>query len=149
VRLWGTPFIHNEGTLIIGERARLVSNVATLEFQIGPEGTLEIGANSFINYGASIGATKLVKIGAGCSIGPHVIMMDNDFHRMEPERRNERPPSAPIVLGDNVWIAARAIVLRGVTIGEGSVIGAASVVAHDVPPRSVAVGIPAKVVRTL
>jgi len=75
--------------------------------------------------------------------------MDNDFHRLEPERRNERPDSAPIILEDNVWLGARVIVLKGVTIGEGSVIGAGSVVTKDIPPRSLAVGMPAKVIKTL
>jgi maltose O-acetyltransferase len=68
---------------------------------------------------------------------------------MEPERRNEMPASAPIVLEENVWIGIRAIVLRGVTIGQGSVIGAGSVVVNDVPPRSLAAGVPARVIRTL
>jgi maltose O-acetyltransferase len=77
------------------------------------------------------------------------MLMDNDFHRMEPERRNEQPPSQPIILEENVWIGARAIILRGVRIGAGSVIGAASVVAEDVPPRSVVTGQKARVVREL
>jgi maltose O-acetyltransferase len=147
--LWGRPAISNLGTLKVGDRARLVSTIATLEIAVGAEGTLEIGESVFINYGCSIGATKLVRIGAGCSIGPYVFIMDNDFHRLEPERRNELPPSAPIVLEENVWLGARATILRGVTIGAGSVIGATSVVAHDIPPRSLAAGVPARVLRTL
>jgi maltose O-acetyltransferase len=75
--------------------------------------------------------------------------MDNDFHRLEPERRDERPLSAPIILEENVWLGARVIVLRGVTIGAGSAIGAGSVVTRDIPPRSLAVGAPAKVIRSL
>jgi acetyltransferase-like isoleucine patch superfamily enzyme len=149
VRLWGNPQITNSGRLLVGERVRLVSTIATLEIAVGPEGLLEIGDSVFINYGCSLGVTKSIKIGKNCSIGTHVIMMDNDFHRMEPERRNERPESRPIVLEDNVWLGARAIVLRGVTIGEGSVVGAGSVVTRDVPPRSVAAGVPAKVVKAL
>lgn len=149
VRVWGEPSVKNEGTLIIGDRARLVSTIATLELAVGPGARLEIGERAFINYGCSIGALLSIKIGAGASIGTHVIMMDNDFHRMEPERRNELPESRPIVLEDNVWLGARVIVLRGVTIGEGSVVGAGSVVTHDVPPRSVAAGVPARVVRSV
>jgi maltose O-acetyltransferase len=76
-------------------------------------------------------------------------MMDNDFHRLEPERRDEIPPSAPIVLEEGVWLGVRVIVLRGVTIGAGSVVGAGSIVVRDVPPRSLAAGAPAKVIRTL
>jgi acetyltransferase-like isoleucine patch superfamily enzyme len=133
----------------VGDRARLVSTIATLEIAVGPEGILDIGESVFINYGCSIGATRLVRIGAGASIGPHVMLMDNDFHCLDPERRNELPPSLPIVLEENVWVGARAIILRGVTIGKGSAIGAGSVVAHDVPPRSLAAGVPARVVRAI
>jgi maltose O-acetyltransferase len=75
--------------------------------------------------------------------------MDNDFHRMEPERRLERPESRPIAIEDNVWLGARVTVLGGVTIGEGSCVAAGSVVIDDVPPRSLAAGVPARVIRTL
>jgi maltose O-acetyltransferase len=149
VRVWGAPSIQNAGTLEVGERVRLVSTTATLEIAVGSNGLLRIGESVFINYGCSIAATKSILIGARCTIGTHVIMMDNDFHRLEPERRNESPPSAPIVLEENVWLGARVIVLRGVTIGEGSAIGAGSVVASDIPPRAVAAGVPAKVIRSI
>src|SRR5204862_7531416 len=121
----------------------------TLDLAAHTYGTSPIGAGSFSNYGCSIAATQLIQIGPNCNIGTHVIMMDNDFHRIEPERRTERPPSAPIILEENVWLGARVIVLRGVKIGAGSVIAAVSVVARDIPPRSVAAGVPAKVIRSL
>jgi acetyltransferase-like isoleucine patch superfamily enzyme len=149
VRVWGYPQITNDGTLLIGDRVRLVSTITKLEIVVGENARLEIGESTFINYGCSIAATELVRIGRNCNIGTYVIMMDNDFHRLEPERRAECPPSAPITLADNVWIGARSIVLRGVSIGEGSVIGAGSVVTHDVPARSLAAGVPAKVLRGL
>jgi acetyltransferase-like isoleucine patch superfamily enzyme len=56
--------------------------------------------------------------------------------------------SKPIILEDDVWLGARVIVLKGVTIGQGAVIGAGSVVTRDIPPHSVAVGQPARVVKT-
>ncbi len=149
VRVWGKPSIAAYGQMIIGNRVRLVSTVAQTELVVGEHGTLEIGESTFINYGCSIAADRLIYIGARCNIGTHVIMMDNDFHRLEPERRDERPESKPIVLEENVWLGARVIVLRGVTIGSGSVIGAGSVVTRDIPARSVAVGQPARVIRTL
>jgi maltose O-acetyltransferase len=149
VRLWGRPSIKNAGILIIGDRARLVSTVATLELGTGSQGRLEIGESAFINYGCSIAANELIRIGARCSIGTYVIIMDNDFHRLEPERRDEPSDTAPIVLEENVWLGARVIVMRGVTIGEGSVIGAGAVVTRSVPPRSLAVGVPARVIRQL
>ena len=90
-----------------------------------------------------------MRIGAHCNIGSHTIIIDNDFHRLDPERRNEMPDSAPIILEDNVWIGVRAVILRGVTIGAGSVIAAGSVVVKDVPARTLAGGVPAKVIRSL
>jgi maltose O-acetyltransferase len=77
------------------------------------------------------------------------MLMDNAFHRLEPERRNEVPPSAPIVIGNNVWLGARTIVLPGVTIGHDSVIGAGSVVTRDVPPRTLSAGVPARPIKNL
>jgi maltose O-acetyltransferase len=135
--------------MVIGSRVQLVSTAATLELVTLPGGTLEIGERTLVNYGGSIAAAELVRIGARCLIGTHAIIMDNDFHRIEPERRLEQPESRPIVLEDNVWLGARVIVLGGVTIGEGSCIGAGSVVNADIPPRSLAVGVPARVVRKL
>jgi acetyltransferase-like isoleucine patch superfamily enzyme len=149
VRLSGRPMIHNGGTMLIGDRVRLVSTAATLELATIGTGTLHIGERTFVNYGTSISASELVRIGPRCNIGTHCLLIDNEFHRLEPERRTETPESRPIVLGENVWLAARVIVLPGVTIGDGSVIGAGSVVTRDIPARCVAVGIPARVVRTL
>jgi acetyltransferase-like isoleucine patch superfamily enzyme len=148
VRVWGKPSIRNDGSLVIGSRVRLVSTIATLEL-VADGGMLEISDRTFINYGCSIAATELVRIGASCTIGTHVIIMDNDYHRLEPERRNERPDSAPIILEDNVWLGARVIILKGVKIGYVSVIGAGSVVNKNIPPRSLAAGMPAKIIRSL
>jgi acetyltransferase-like isoleucine patch superfamily enzyme len=149
VRLTGKPFVVNEGTMIVRDRVRLISNVATLELATGPDGTLDIGERTYINYGCSLSAQLLVKLGADCNIGTHCIMMDNDFHRLEPERRMEEPPSKPIILEDNVWLGGRVIVLAGVTIGADSVIGAGSVVTRDIPPKVIAAGVPARVIRGL
>lgn len=106
-RVWGHPSIRNHGSLVIGERVRLVSTIAKLEMSVGEGGTLEIGDNVFINYGCSIAATHRVLISSHCAIGTYVIMMDNDFHRVEPERRFETPPSSPIVL-EGKCLARRA-----------------------------------------
>lgn len=150
VRVWGRPVVNVwGGRLLVGDRVMIVSTIATSEIAVGPQATLEIGERVYINYGCSIISSQSIRIGPRCSIGTHAIMMDNDFHRLEPERRNERPESRPIVLEENVWLGARVTVLRGVRIGAGSAIGAGSVVTRDIPPRSVAVGLPARVVRSL
>lgn len=149
VRLWGTPAISNRGRLLIGDRVRLASIIATLELAVGPGATLQIGDRVLINHGGSIGATRLVRIGDRCNIGAHVILIDNAFHELDPDRRDEQPEPAPVVLEENVWLAARVIVLPGVTIGANSVIGAGSVVTRDIPPNVLAAGIPAKIIRPL
>jgi maltose O-acetyltransferase len=149
VRLHGRPFVRNPGTMIIRDRARLMSVVATLELATGPNGTIDIGERVFLNHGCSLGADLLVRIGPRCQIGPHCMLMDNDFHRLEPERRLERPESSPIVLEENVWLGARVIVLKGVTIGAGSVIAAGSIVTTDIPERVLAAGTPARVIRSV
>ncbi len=77
------------------------------------------------------------------------MLMDNAYHTIDPCRRNEVPPTRPIVIGDEVWLGARVIVLPGATIGSQSVIGAGSVVSGDVPPRSLAAGVPCKVIRSI
>ena len=138
-----------EGELILGERVRFVGHIVPVEISVERDATLVIGDRTFINYGVSIGATKSVTIGADCDLGPYVNIVDSHFHRLEPERRGERPDPTPVVIGDNVWLGARVIVLPGVTIGDGAVVGAGSVVTRDVPSRSLAVGSPAKVVRAL
>jgi len=149
VRVRGRPVVKNWGRMVVGDRAQLVSTIATLELVTMKGGTLEIGSRTLLNYGGSIAAYERVTIGERCLIGTHAIIIDNDFHRMEPERRLEVPPSRPISIGDNVWLGARVIVLGGVSIGADSCIGAGSVVIEDVPPRSLAVGVPARVIRHL
>jgi len=149
VRVFGRPIVRNQGTMIFGERVKLLSNVARLELVTLAGGTLEVGERTLINHGGSFCAAERVRIGARCLIGPHVMVLDNDFHRIEPARRLEWPESRPIEIADNVWLGARVIVLGGVAIGEGSCVGAGSVVVDDVPPYTFAAGVPARVIRDL
>ncbi len=149
VRLRGHPVVRNRGRMVIGERVQLVSTIATLELVSDEGGLLEIGDRSLVNFGCSLVATELVRIGARCHIGPYTLMQDNDFHRVEPERRLEVPPSEPIVVEDNVWIGARCIIMGGVTVGEDSCVGAGSIVTADVPRRTLVAGVPARVIREL
>lgn len=149
VRLWGNPSVQIYGTLLLGNRVRFVSRPIPLEIAVGLGATLEIGDKSFINYGGSIAAMARVTIGPSATIGPHCLIMDNDFHELDPNRRDEMPESRPVVLERNVWLGARVIVLPGVTIGENSVIGAGSVVSKNVPAGVIAAGVPARVIREL
>ncbi len=149
VRLGGRPAVTNHGRMIIGERVQLVSTIATLELVADEGGLLDIGPRTLVNFGCSLVATKLVRIGAHCHIGPYTMMLDNDFHRVEPERRLERPESKPIIVEENVWIGARVILMSGVTVGKDACVGAGSVVTSDIPPRTLAAGVPARVIREL
>ncbi len=145
VRIWGRPRVTNLGHMVIGDRTTIFSHTVRSEFVAHPGGRLEIGHGVFVNYGASLSAHRLVRIGDGSQIGSYAIMMDNDYHAVGDLDR--LPDSAPIVLGRNVWLGVRVVVLKGVTIGDNAVIGAGSVVTKDVPANCLAAGVPAKVIR--
>lgn len=145
-RLFGRVMVKNHGRITIGERLLLYGTTVRGELVTGPGGILEIGNRVFINYGVSISAHNHVKIGSRCQIGNYSLLMDNDYHQAGDKTMLGQ--SKPIILEDDVWLGARVIVLKGVTIGQGAVIGAGSVVTRDIPPRSVAVGQPARVVKT-
>ncbi len=145
-RLYGRPRIINLGNLRIGDRFILFSHIVKSELATHEGGSIEIGNGVFINHGASISAHNLVTIGDGCQIGPYACIMDNDYHQVED--RTKPGESQPIILERNVWLGVRVVVLKGVRIGENSVIGAGSVVTRDVPPNTLAAGMPAKAIRT-
>jgi len=110
---------------------------------------LRIGARSFANFGLVALDVASITIGDDVQIGPNVQLL-TPTHPVEPEPRRQKWEAAqPIVIGDNVWLGGGAIVLPGVTIGANTVVGAGSVVTRDLPADVVAVGNPARVVRTL
>lgn len=110
---------------------------------------IAIGARTFVNFHLTALDVARITIGEDCQIGPNVQLL-TPTHPLEPERRRARWEAAePITIGDNVWLGGGVTVLPGVTIGDDAVIGAASVVTRDVPAASLAVGNPARVIRTL
>jgi maltose O-acetyltransferase len=110
---------------------------------------LRVGARTFINYNLTALDVALITIGEDCQIGPNVQLL-TPTHPVQPQPRRDRLEAAqPIIVGDNVWLGGGAIVLPGVTIGDNSVIGAGAVVTRDIPANVVAVGNPARVVRSL
>lgn len=116
-----------------------------------PGAEIVIGEDTGMSGGA-ICAAGSIRIGAGCLIGANVTVADTDFHALKPANRryNKNPDEiavAPIVIEDNVFIGADTFVLKGVTIGKNSVIGAGSVVTRDVPANTIAAGNPAKVIK--
>lgn len=146
-RVSGRVHVRNAGSIVVGERVQIISTFARSVLVSFPGGRLEIGDRTLLNYGADIAATRLVRIGRDCLIGTHVTILDSNFHGVA--ERHEVPPPEPVTLGDGVWIGNGAIILPGVTIGSGTVIGAGSVVTRDVPPRSLAAGNPARVIKQL
>ena len=109
-----------------------------------------IGERTYINRHTIIDASQSVRIGQDCMIGPFCYVTDHD-HQMD----GDRAPSEtgltenPTAIGDRVWIGAHVTVLKGVTIGNNTVVGAGSVVTKDLPAGVLAVGTPAKVIRQL
>lgn len=110
---------------------------------------IHVGQRTFINYNLTALDVATITIGDDCQIGPNVQLL-TPTHPIDPQPRRDKLEAAqPITIGDNVWLGGGAIVCPGVTIGENSVIGAGAVVTKDVPSGVVAVGNPARVIRTI
>lgn len=110
---------------------------------------ISVGDRVFANFGLVALDVATITIGDDVQMGPNVQLL-TPTHPVEPgPRRDKWEGSGPIVIGDNVWIGGGAIVLAGVTIGENTVVGAGAVVTRDLPANVVAVGNPARVVRTI
>lgn len=106
-------------------------------------GSLHIKGGGFINENVQITCGDKIEIGDGCFIGRDVIIRSYDAHQILKEGYQV---SAPIKIGNKVWIGQRAIILKGVTIGDGAIIAAGSVVTKDVPSHSIVAGVPARVI---
>jgi len=111
--------------------------------------SLFIGDNVGINRGTWINAYGRVQIGDNVIIGPNVIIhsANHNFDRLDIPIRLQGWTTAPVIIEEDVWIAASAIILPGIRIGKGSVIAAGAVVTGDIPPYSIAMGVPAVVIR--
>lgn len=109
---------------------------------------VRIGDYCLICPGVRIAAATEITIGNSCMIASGAYLTDSDWHDIY-DRSLPIGSSAPIILKDNVWIGDSAIVCKGVTIGENSIVGAGSVVVSDIPANAIAVGNPAKVVKYL
>lgn len=112
---------------------------------------IEIGCGTYINNNAVIIADKTrIKIGSNCLIGPDFFITDSDFHGLSvDERRSGVYQCSEVVVSDNVFIGAGVRVLKGVVIGENSVLASGSVVVNDVDPNSIYAGVPARKVKEL
>jgi len=140
-RVAGRPRIANAGSIEIGGEVVLTSTFSPVELITAPGGRIEIGKGTWINFGATISAARLVRIGERSQIGQYSIVADSDLPGGDDPR--------PVEIGADVWIAGRVTVLPGARIGDGSVITAGSVVSGEIPAGVVAGGIPARVLRSL
>jgi acetyltransferase-like isoleucine patch superfamily enzyme len=111
------------------------------------DGHLRVGDYTSLNVGTMVQAVQLVEIGSHCLIANGCFISDANHRYDDPVRPvpwQGLTTKGPTRIGDNVWLGANVVVTSGVTIGERCVVGANSVVTHDLPPRAVCAGVPAR-----
>ena len=123
VRLRGRPHLRTDGLIRIGDRVSIHSYLQRTQLSAGVGACLEIGDDTFVNNGVVLSARCQIKIGKRCHIAPQVVIMDCDYHSVED--RASVGKISPVLVGDDVWVATRATILRGVSIGQGAVVAAA------------------------
>ncbi len=143
----------------IGDRCVMLGSLSA-----GKNGMVRIGDRSYIGDHTGIGAMDKVIVGRYAIISSYVRIMDNNNHPTDPQARMQMSlsddffgeqwnwdcaASAPVEIGENVWIGEFARVCKGVTIGRGSIVAASAVVTKDVPPYCIVAGNPAKIVKQL
>lgn len=161
-KLYGLPIIqkHRDSSIIIGQNCHLRStrrsnplapNHPCVFSTRRPDANLTIG-NDFGMTGGAIVCEEKIIIGQRVTIGANSILTDTDFHPIDPVWRYQHPAdgkTAPIFIEDDVFIGMQTLILKGVTIGKNSVIGAGSVVTKSIPAGVIAAGNPARVIREL
>ncbi|WP_322975331.1 acyltransferase [Aporhodopirellula aestuarii] len=148
------PYIVGRGRILIGCGVRL-SGKSSFAFSSKHGGaTLVIGDRCFLGHNCAVTVAKEIIIGKDCLIAGGVRITDFDGHPLDADDRRTGQPAPidavrPVVIGDDVWIGHGAVILKGVRIGNRSVIGARAVVTRDVPEDCVVAGNPARVVKSL
>ncbi len=128
----------------IGDNVRVVSS-AKLKLKY-----LSVGANTFISHDTLIeGGDVLVQIGQNVDIGPRCVIAFGTHEIGDSTHRAGKGRSKSVIIGDGTWIGAHSTILGGVRIGQGCVIGAASLVREDVEANCLVAGVPAKLIRRL
>jgi len=136
VYAFGRVLVENHGTIRLGDRSYFVAGLLPAELRCGPGATLEVGEDSGLGQGVSIEVHGAVRIGRRTMLASLVRICDRG-----------RDGVVPVTIGDDVWLAHGVIVEPGVSIGDGSVVSAGSVVTRDVPAGHLAAGNPARSVR--
>ena len=154
--------IHRYNELLPSKRAERTTMLKELLGHVGDDNILinqpfycdygkhiSVGKRFFANFNFTVLDEALVTIGDDCFVGPNVSLY-TACHSTDPVERNTRREWAlPVTIGDNVWIGGSVTILAGVTIGDNVTIGAGSVVTHDIPSNTVAVGNPCRVIKKL
>jgi acetyltransferase-like isoleucine patch superfamily enzyme len=149
------PFITGTGKIWIGDDVEICGKCTFFTGgNICPDSELRIGNNTFLGFNVQLTVGKRIEIGNNVLIAASVRIADNDGHPLDPRRQELHMKVTPeeikpVIIEDNVWIGERAVVLKGVTIGRGSVIAAASVVTKSVPPMTIVGGNPARVIKEI
>jgi acetyltransferase-like isoleucine patch superfamily enzyme len=139
----------DEGRLKVGERTLLEPGCW---LTLSPEATISIGRECFLNRGTMLAAHERIEIGDYVMFANHCFVGDSDHRHDDPDEPITRQgfvPQGPVRIGSNVWFGVNCVVTGGVEIGDRAVIGANSVVTSDIPPRVIAAGAPAKVIREI
>lgn len=131
-----------------GENAKMIVNGSFSFFDqssiyINKNATIELGSG-YINGRANISCFEKIVIGNNVVISEGVTIRDSDNHEIIRENYKK---TQPIYIGNNVWIGINVTILKGVSIGDGSIIAAGSIVTSDVPPRTLVGGVPAKIIK--
>ena len=158
-RQWdGQRMLRNKmvGSLYLAKGATLEVEAfdvyAGSRINVNADAKLSLGSG-YMNHDCVIDCFSSITIGHGEVISERVVIRDSDNHAIiltenGELKSDEKPAAAPIVIQDHVWLGMNVIVLKGVTIGEGAIVAAGSVVTKDVPPHCLVAGVPAKVVKT-
>ena len=141
----GCPEIHGTGQISFGKYLYLYRE---LYLETQEQGQILLGDQVVLSRGVHLVSFASIQIGHGTMIGEYTSVRDAN-HRMMKDHlsRYAGHNSAPIVIGTNVWIGRGVTILAGVTIGDNVVIGANAVVNKDIPPNTLAVGVPARSVK--
>lgn len=147
------PYLTGQGQIHIGNNVRL-SGKSAIAFsnQLGDAPLLEIGDGTFIGHDCGLHVARHVKIGRNTLIAKGVSVYDFDGHSYDPQERRDdeliqSTNARQVTIGDDVWVGTKAIILKGVTIGDGAIVAAGSVVTRDVPAGVVVAGNPAKEIK--
>lgn len=147
IHFYGYSHVQPRSLMQVGRGSTLAPNVS---LQYG--NLIVIGANCHIGERCHLwaGPTKgRITIGNCVSFAPEVFVIASNYQtKAGTPFRQQAMQEKDVVVGNDVWLGARVIVTAGVTIGDGCIVGAGSVVTHDLPPNSIAVGAPARVVKT-